>query len=874
MRAELRQTPGAPATTSASAPPGRLGDCTYFTTSSLCCVSCGAPRRVRGMQKLFAGGNAGKSRGKVGEVSNDDPTSTNSGSGGGGSSSNSVDPSHDHQEGRPDRGARKARVSSEAQRSRRPAAQRGRKGNNDSSRAGALAMIGGGGKRQSTMKSEEELRANALAQEVVTAFVYGVRENASAEEKTKACMDIAQYVNDAYSYTASCFGAHLRDSKGLAYILQLLYEGDLPSQRIGLMILSNLVSDAFDPKSSETKRQVLHAGVFERIKDFVYSIDTVAQTYAIACLQNLCKDLAFAKLMRQYELVEELERLVKISPNEHLRKYAAGALFNTVEAIHRAFALKSLDQAHQADAVGEGNGDEVSKRGTRGRVSSLMASMTGETADEVELSEEVLDELAKREAELNEERTLMEEAASLIQSITRQRKTKRAFRMLRALAGAVRIVARAVRSFQRRKRRKAALFVQCRFRAFICHTRGIAHGDTVIHIILCCREAHLRALCRMVHARFAMHRLEQKRREAERLVARYAPGRKSLNSKYDVPMVRRAQALKAAEASAKVVPVEAVGRPKLSSSKDPASAATQTGVGRFRRNASELRAKSQSFVKNLLPSASVPSIPTPSAVSARIPLFAGGARPGEPKPVCHGAVTSAVACLNTFGGASPGPAPGITSTRLPLARGAQATMSRSISIGSMLGSGADEVELRRSAAAAAKSILTLSDIQETTAEGRASSDGRSFPPGSSILKYNAFSGMAKSASTTSLVPSPGPGLSTLSPGKLPQRASQAGGVSGQFKSVRMTLAPMTRGTTGLGSSSMCLGTSLSCASLPRRGSYSGTQQMGAAAGRYLAADPTAGGTGLANSPSSINLTLAHRANAAGAVRAPASLGEP
>ena len=118
-------------------------------------------------------------------------------------------------------------------------------------------MIGGGGKRQSTMKSEEELRANALAQEVVTAFVYGVRENASAEEKTKACMDIAQYVNDAYSYKASCFGAHLRDSKGLAYILQLLYEGDLPSQRIGLMILSNLVSDAFDPKSSETKRQVL-----------------------------------------------------------------------------------------------------------------------------------------------------------------------------------------------------------------------------------------------------------------------------------------------------------------------------------------------------------------------------------------------------------------------------------------------------------------------------------------------------------------------------------------------------------------------------------------------------------------------------------------
>ena len=120
-------------------------------------------------------------------------------------------------------------------------------------------------------------------------------------------MELARYVNGAFGFEASALGAHLRRSKGLAFVLQLLYEGEAPLQRIGLMVLSNLVSDAFDPRSAETKKQVHHAGVFERIKDFVYSIDGVAQTYACACLQNLCKDIRFAKLLRSYELVEELD---------------------------------------------------------------------------------------------------------------------------------------------------------------------------------------------------------------------------------------------------------------------------------------------------------------------------------------------------------------------------------------------------------------------------------------------------------------------------------------------------------------------------------------------------------------------------------------
>lgn len=224
------------------------------------------------------------------------------------------------------------------------------------------------GARKTGAEREEE-QATVMAEKEVEKFVYGIRRGAEDDEKLSACMELAKFVNGAYGFEASALGLHLRRSKGLAFILQLLYEGDAPLQRIGLMVMSNLVSDAFDPRSHETKRQVLHAGVFERIKDFVYSADGVAQTYACACLQNLCKDVAFAKLLRSYELVEELERLVKVSPNEHLRKFAAGALFNTVEAIHRDFVAASLDDKEKEDA-----GDDAKLRKKPGVLSHVCLS--------------------------------------------------------------------------------------------------------------------------------------------------------------------------------------------------------------------------------------------------------------------------------------------------------------------------------------------------------------------------------------------------------------------------------------------------------------------------------------------------------------------
>ena len=120
-----------------------------------------------------------------------------------------------------------------------------------------------------------------------SAFAYAMRGGATDREKLDAAKALAEYVNAAYGHDAAAFGAHMRNSHQLAMVMGLLYEGAPQMHRYGLMVLSNLVSDAFDPLSNETKKLVFQAGVFERMKDFLFAGDEVACTCACACMQNV-----------------------------------------------------------------------------------------------------------------------------------------------------------------------------------------------------------------------------------------------------------------------------------------------------------------------------------------------------------------------------------------------------------------------------------------------------------------------------------------------------------------------------------------------------------------------------------------------------------
>ena len=281
-------------------------------------------------------------------------------------------------------------------------------------------------------------RADSRARSAGSALAYSMRRDASDHEKLRASMALADYVNTAFGHDAAALGRHLRESSQIAMVLGMLYESEPQIHHYGLMILANLVSDAFDPLSVETKTLVHRAGIFDRLKDFLFAGDEVAQTCACAVLQNLCVDVRFANAVRQYELTEELEHFVQVSTNHKLRRYAAGALHNAMESLQAAFQANSIENRESGGARGIG-------------VLSRVMS-TGATDPEFEVSEEVMEIISAHAAENAEKKALAEEAVQLIQSAVRRKKGEQMWTRLMAFIRCSRVVAKCVRRWRRRRR--------------------------------------------------------------------------------------------------------------------------------------------------------------------------------------------------------------------------------------------------------------------------------------------------------------------------------------------------------------------------------------------------------------------------------------
>ena len=339
--------------------------------------------------------------------------------------------------------------------------------------------------QQRSFDSAAQERSFARAQAAGTAFSYAMRSDASDEERVEGARKLAQFVNAAYGHDAMALGEHLRSSFQLAMVMALLYEGSSQMHRYGLMILANLVSDTFDPKSAETKTKIYHAGVFERIKDFLFAGDEVAQTCACGVLQNLCIDVRFARLLRSYELLEELERLVQ-SDNRQLRRFAAGALHNTMESLQAAFLASSIENRDKGGA----HGLRVLER--------LMAP--GDTDPEFEVSDDALGVVSEIAAENAAAVEHADEAIRLLQGAIRRRRGRRSFEKLLQLCRCVRLVGRYVRRWRWRRRRRAILTLQLYARARMCAVRGICSIGAMRLVILGLRAAEARCITRIVNA--------------------------------------------------------------------------------------------------------------------------------------------------------------------------------------------------------------------------------------------------------------------------------------------------------------------------------------------------------------------------------------
>lgn len=110
----------------------------------------------------------------------------------------------------------------------------------------------------------------------------------------------------------------------------------------------------------------------------------------------------------------------------------------------------------------------------------------------------------------------MREAVALIQGIARKKRAKLAFRTLRRLLAATRILLRWMRVWRRRRRRRAALCMQLHVRASFCAAHGICTHATMVQLIGGLRAAHLRAVRRSLlrHAIILADLDERQQREA------------------------------------------------------------------------------------------------------------------------------------------------------------------------------------------------------------------------------------------------------------------------------------------------------------------------------------------------------------------------
>jgi len=280
----------------------------------------------------------------------------------------------------------------------------------------------------------------STAQGQVTSFLKTMGMT-SLTARRNGVLDLASYVDNAFGGDAEDLATVLREGSGMLQLLRLLYDADPILQKGSLMIIANLVSDAFDTKSAATKQLVMQAEVLPRIIHLVYVEDDATQAYACACLENLFQKLEFSRLASDFELVEELQRLMDESDSVNVKRHAAAALYNAVQTTHQA-ARKS-DMANRME------------KGAGGR-----RSFFKQREVEIELDEEKMEEVLSRQVEFVTEQVQKEAAVLTMQRLGRGRISRNVSRAVRVLSGTAMFITLFWRNGARRRRVRAAKKLQ------------------------------------------------------------------------------------------------------------------------------------------------------------------------------------------------------------------------------------------------------------------------------------------------------------------------------------------------------------------------------------------------------------------------------
>jgi len=154
----------------------------------------------------------------------------------------------------------------------------------------------------------------------------------SETERMQAATDLVSSVDAAFGSDASEIGEEVRTLSGLPKIVEALAVDDPEFQQMMLVVLGNLSSDAFDPKSSRTKVLLRDTDVVEVLLPLLRSGSESLTLYAAACLQNMCHDRELAVRALRLGAHPVLLQLVK-DEQPMVQKFAAGALHNISRAV-------------------------------------------------------------------------------------------------------------------------------------------------------------------------------------------------------------------------------------------------------------------------------------------------------------------------------------------------------------------------------------------------------------------------------------------------------------------------------------------------------------------------------------------------------------
>ena len=154
----------------------------------------------------------------------------------------------------------------------------------------------------------------------------------SDTDRMQAATDLVSSVDAAFGSDASEIGEEVRTLAGLPKIVEALTVDDPEFQQMMLVVLGNLSSDAFDPKSSRTKVLLRDTDVVEVLLPLLRSGSESLTLYAAACLQNMCHDRELAVRALRLGAHPVLLQLVK-DEQPMVQKFAAGALHNISRAV-------------------------------------------------------------------------------------------------------------------------------------------------------------------------------------------------------------------------------------------------------------------------------------------------------------------------------------------------------------------------------------------------------------------------------------------------------------------------------------------------------------------------------------------------------------